>query len=204
MKGNEKLVFGDGIIQILNDNPKSAVMHYGEKPLMEKLAEIVTRNGGDILEIGFGLHLSADGVQSNPNVKSHTIIEIHPEIYKEAIKWAEDKPNTKILFGDWVDIIPKLNQQYDGILHDTHLDKNILEFLNSIHHICKQNTIVGFFEYPIVDKRFDAIRFKIDEDYYNKIPYKENKYFILNQFEIKYTTYIDGEFVRTSGVKNII
>ena len=53
-------------------------MHIGEKTLMEKLSEMVTTNGGDILEIGFGMHLSADEIQNNPNVTSHTIIEVHP------------------------------------------------------------------------------------------------------------------------------
>jgi spermidine synthase len=204
MKGNEKLIIGDGVIQLSNDNPNSAVMHNGEKPLMEKLAEIVTKNGGDILEIGFGLHLSADAVQSNPNVTSHTIIEIHPEIFENAIEWVKNKPNTKIILGNWVDIIPTLNKKYDGILHDTHSDKNILNFLNSIHNICKENTIVGFFEYPIVDTRFDAIRFKIDEEYYNTIPYRKNQHFILNQFELKYTTYKNGKFCKTEKSKHII
>lgn len=204
MKGTEELIIGDGIIQLSKDNPKSAVMHNGEKPLMEKLAEIVTQNGGDILEIGFGLHLSADAVQSNKNVTSHTIIEIHPEIYERALTWAKNKVNTNIILGDWVDVIPKLNKKYDGILHDTHLDNNILNFLDSVQNICKDNTIVGFFEYPVVDIRFDAVRFKIEDEYYKTIPYKDNQHFILNQFEIKYTTFKNGKFCKTGKTKHII
>ena len=109
MKGNERLIISDESIKISVEPRHGIVMHIGETTLMQKLAEIATKNGGDILEIGFGMHLSADGVQSNPNVTSHTIIEVHPEIYERALIWAKDKPNTKIIFGDWIDTQTYLN-----------------------------------------------------------------------------------------------
>ena len=72
MKGNEQIeVFEEKIeIQNTKNDGNNVIMHIGEKYLMTKLAEIVTKNGGDILEIGFGMHLSADAIQSNPNVTS--------------------------------------------------------------------------------------------------------------------------------------
>jgi guanidinoacetate N-methyltransferase len=72
MNGREKLIFSPDEIRI-DGLKRDYVMHKGEKSLMDKLAEIATMNGGDILEIGFGMHISADAIQSNPNVKSHTI-----------------------------------------------------------------------------------------------------------------------------------
>ena len=93
MNGTEKLIFSSDEIKIVVREVE-AVMHRGETSLMNKLAEIVTKNGVDILELGFGMHLSADEIQSNPNVTSHTIIEVHPEIYK---KLEEGMTQTNVL-----------------------------------------------------------------------------------------------------------
>jgi spermidine synthase len=161
MIGNEELKITNDYIKLSTDNDTSAVMHIGEISLMSKLAEIVTQNGGDILEIGFGMHLSADVIQSNPNVTSHTIIEIHPEIYNSALEWAKDKPNTNIIFGDWINILPLSNKKFDGVLHDTHLDPNIPKFLDYVKDNCKIDTIVGFFEYREFNNKLDGYRYKI-------------------------------------------
>lgn len=190
MNGKEKLHFGDDFIKIVGDN-RTTVMHSGEKSLMECLANIVTKNGGDILEIGFGMHLSADEVQRNSYVKSHTIIEVHPEIYERALEWSKNKKNVKVLLGDWIDLLPLENKKFDGILHDTHLDRNILKFLEHIKDNCKEGTIVGFFEYPDVDTRFYGLRFEIEKEMHEKIPYHRNPSFFLNKFELKYTIF-DG------------
>ena len=118
MKGTEKLIIYDNVIKLSTDNDCSAVMHIGEKHLMIKLAEIVTKNGGDILEIGFGMNLSADAIQSNPNVTSHTIIEIHPVQYERALEWAKDKPNVEIILGDWFHVLPLIDRKFDGTSHN--------------------------------------------------------------------------------------
>jgi spermidine synthase len=81
------------------------------------------------------MHLSADAVQRQ-NVKSHTIIEIHPEIYSMALDWAKDKKNVKIILGDWEQVIPKLNFKYDGIMHDVFGLKTSDKFLKIIKPIC--------------------------------------------------------------------
>lgn len=202
MNGTEKLILSPDEIRIdgLKDD---YVMHKGEKSLMLKLAEITTMNGGDILEIGFGMHLSADGVQSNPNVTSHTIIEVHPEIYKHALSWVKDKPNTKIILGDWIDILPKLDKKFDGVLHDTHHDKNILKFLDYIKPNCKNGTIVSFFALPTLDTRFNSYRHELTESEKEYLPYSTNKGFRYN-YELKYTTFDGKSFVKNKNVKNII
>jgi hypothetical protein len=204
MTGIEKIITTNNSIKLSTDNEFSAVMHMGEKSLMEKLAEIVTKNGGDILEIGFGMHLSADAIQSNPNVRSHTIIEVHPEIYENALKWSENKPNVKIILGNWIDVLPINNMKYDGILHDTHKDSNIPKFLDYIEDNCKNGTIVGFFDYPVLDIRFDAIRHQIEESDYNELPYKQNSFFKHNQFELKYTTFDGKNFKSQIKPKTLI
>lgn len=204
MKGNEKIKITNDYIKLSTDNDYSAVMHIGEISLMGKLSEIVTQNGGDILEIGFGLHLSADFIQSNPNVTSHTIIEIHPEIYNSALEWARDKPNTNIIFGDWIDILPLPNKKFDGVLHDTHLDLNTPKFLDYVKDNCKMNTIVGFFEYTEFNDNLDGYRYKIPEEEYKSLPYKNNKGFSINQFELKYTTFNGINFYKKSKIKSLL
>jgi hypothetical protein len=202
MTGTEKLTLSSDEIRI--DGLKGDyVMHKGEKSLMYKLAEIATTNGGDILEIGFGMHLSADGVQSNPNVTSHTIIEVHPEIYKHALSWAKNKPNTEILLGDWVDIIPTLDRKFDGVLHDTHHDKNILKFLDYIKPNCKEGTIVSFFALPMNDIRFNSYRHELTPSEIESLPYSKNKSFRYN-YELKYTTFDGNSFIKNKNIKSFI
>lgn len=53
---------------------------------MKMLASIVTKNGGDILEVAFGLGISADFIRQHTNIKSHTIIECHPDVIKNCKK----------------------------------------------------------------------------------------------------------------------
>ena len=75
--------------RIISNNGQMVMMSW-EHPLMKKHAEVVCRNSGDILEIGFGMGISAGYIQqqkpkshmikkfllkSNPN-KFHTYVQI--------------------------------------------------------------------------------------------------------------------------------
>lgn len=201
MNGTENLKILNDRIEIVgkDDNIGVNVMHVGEKKLMKKFAEIGTQNGGHILEIGFGMHLSADEVQSNPNVLSHTIIEVHPAQYERAIEWSKkQQKKTEIIFGNWIDVLPLKNKKFDGILHDTHLDPNIIKFLDYVEDNCKKDTIVVFYEYRKLDDRFNGVRFELsDEDYYS-LPYQRSMPKI---FELKYTTYDGKKFYRKKPTK---
>jgi hypothetical protein len=200
MNGKEKLVFTEDAIYIESTMGKGeAIMHNGERELMNKLAEVATQNGGDILELGFGLHLSADAVQANPNVKSHTIIEVHPEIYQRALEWAKDKMNVKIILGDWIDILPTLTEKFDGILHDTHRDGNLPIFLNNIIDKCNDNCIVAFFHYDKPDQRFETIDFLLNEDDLKSLPYGKR-----NDFKITYTKFNGNNFHYKGKIKKTL
>ena len=115
--------------RIIN-NELGIIMMDWEHPLMKRHAEIVCKNGGDILEIGFGMGISAQYIQEQ-DIDSHTIIEIHPEIAERAREWAKDKENVKLIESDWRDIIEKL-EIYDGIFYDAEQDKHKLEFYDFI------------------------------------------------------------------------
>ena len=55
------------------------VMMDWEDPIMSASAAYVTQGGGDILEIGFGMGIASNYIQSH-NISSHTIIENHYKI----------------------------------------------------------------------------------------------------------------------------
>ena len=109
-----------------SDNTLEQVMMDWEDDLMKAHANLVCHNKGDILEFGFGMGISATYIQSY-KPKSHTIIEIHPQIIEKAKLWALDKPNVKIIEGDWVECLNQLTK-YDGIFFDTYGDENYLKF----------------------------------------------------------------------------
>ena len=92
------------------------VMMDWEVPIMEKSAEYICHNNGDVLEIGFGMGMCADYIQAQ-GVNSHTIIEIHPQIIEKLNTWASGKSNVTVVEGDWTDVSGL--GTYDGIFLDT-------------------------------------------------------------------------------------
>ena len=125
------MAFKDDILEFLDNKIISPsgieVMMDWESPIMEKSAEFVCHNKGDILEIGFGMGICADYIQSQ-NVNSHTIIEIHPQIIEKLNEWASNKSNVTIVEGDWNEL-DNLST-YDGIFLDTFGDLNLDKFKN--------------------------------------------------------------------------
>jgi len=89
-----------------------------EEPLMRCLAEVVAGPSRDVLEVGFGLGISADWIQEL-GCSSHTVVEAHPKVAKRARDWAETKPNARVVEGFWQDVIDSLGN-YDAILFDTY------------------------------------------------------------------------------------
>jgi type IV protein arginine methyltransferase len=111
------------------------VMMDWEAPLMQAHAQVVCHNQGDVLEIGFGMGISSTFIQQlNPT--SHTIIEIHPEIFARAEVWAADKPNVNLIFSDWYDCVDTLST-YDGIFFHTYGDIHYLEFDQYVPQLAK-------------------------------------------------------------------
>ena len=113
MEGIEDFEGYEGI----EEDQELEIMMDWETPIMERSAEFVCENGGDILEIGFRMGIASDFIQSH-NPASHTIIELHPQIAEKAREWADGKSNVEILEGDWLEILPTLNK-FDGIFYDT-------------------------------------------------------------------------------------
>jgi hypothetical protein len=169
----EKIIHPDG----------GVIMHSWEHPIMQKKAEWICQNGGNILEIGFGMGISADYIQQH-NIKSHTICEINTQVLNNLYKWVKDKPNTKIIEGDWYTNIHKMGK-YDGILIDTYGDRNFRLFGSFFSKLCNENCHVTWWNhYPnncetfgYSNTEFEPIKVNPPlNDYFNHKEYLSPKY----------------------------
>jgi guanidinoacetate N-methyltransferase len=95
------------------------VMARFEEPYMQELAKIATSNGGRILEIGFGMGISANFIQQY-DIEEHIIVEANADIFKNLEQFAKTaKHPVKPIFGFWEDIVNSLPlESFDGILFD--------------------------------------------------------------------------------------
>lgn len=98
-----------------------AVMEDWETEYMKELADISCVNGGIILEVGFGMAISANFIQQH-EIREHIIIEANKEVAKKAREFAKEaKHKTEVLEGFWEDVIEKIpDESLDGILFDTY------------------------------------------------------------------------------------
>jgi spermidine synthase len=96
------------------------VMQDWEHPYMEAMARVVSQAHGAVLEIGFGMGISATYIQSN-GVQSHTIIECNSDVIGGFYKWKAEYPgrDISVVSGRWQDVIEQLGQ-FDAIFFDTY------------------------------------------------------------------------------------
>lgn len=97
------------------------VMQDWEAPLMRAMAEIVTQSHGDILELGFGMAISATYIQEF-GCRSYTVIEYNDGVVEHFKKWKEQFPgrNINVIHSRWHDAVDKLEaESFDGIFFDT-------------------------------------------------------------------------------------
>ena len=134
----QTLTFESDQIHYTRGGIKWEVMMDWEDPLMSSSAAYVCEGGGDILEIGFGMGMSA-GYMHSHSIDSHTIIENHPDIIPKAQAWASGKSNVTIITGSWYDVRDSLST-YDGIFYDTFGDKDINHFSSSLSSLTKVGT----------------------------------------------------------------
>ena len=119
------------------------IMMNWEHPAMSASAAYVTEGGGDILEIGFGMGISAGYIQSH-SISSHTIIEPHPQMVQKAVEWSSEKSNVTIISQSWADVTGSLGT-YDGIFYDTSLDDKGNLFSSSLSELIKTGTKLSVF-----------------------------------------------------------
>ena len=136
---NKNLTFESDKIYYTERDVEFEVMMSWEDPLMSASAAYVCRGGGDILEIGFGMGISA-GYMHSHSISSHTIIENHPEVIPKAQAWASGKPNVTIITGSWYDVKDSLST-YDGVFYDTFGDDDMIYFSSSLSSLVKEGGV---------------------------------------------------------------
>jgi len=159
---------GDGLEYVMMD---------WETPLMEAHSKLVCHNKGDVLEFGFGMGISATFIQSH-KPKSHTIIEIHPQVAQKAREWAQDKTGVKIIEGDWYECLDQLGK-YDGIFFDTYGDPNYLKFGEVVKSLTKPGSYVTWWNAIPQEKNVYGIegvvytKYEVDPPQNNYFNHKE-------------------------------
>ena len=173
---DEILTFED--TKILNEDGAEVMMNW-ESVIMEKSAEFICHNKGDILEIGFGMGICSDYIQAQ-GVNSHTIVEIHPEIIEKLKVWADGKSNVTIVEGDWNSVSGL--STYDGIFIDTYGDDNWSSFKDFALAKAKSGAKITYWN-NFTDKRnehsFDSVSF---EDI--SVTPDDNTYFTSNTYHM--------------------
>ena len=165
------LTFEDDKI-VTEDNRE--VMMSWEAPIMEKSAEVVCHNKGDVLEIGFGMGICSDYIQAQ-DVSSHTIVEIHPQVIEKLKVWAEDKDNVTIVEGDWHNSDGL--ETYDGIFLDTFADNSLDNFKEFATAKAKSGAKVTYWnnfadnrnKYGFDNISFEEISVSPEDNMYTKI-----------------------------------
>ena len=136
----ENLIITDTKIYIPKDSDcaecgDKVIMHTDATLYEQRVGEFVASGGGNILEIGFGLGISSNKIQSY-DIDSHVIIEKRKKIYDKAVEWAKHKENVTVHLGDWINILPKLNYSFDAIYNDA--DEDNKDKLSNFPEMCKR------------------------------------------------------------------
>lgn len=158
MQGEELIITADRI-QLKNNEGKlnnGIVMDKVAKDITEVFCKVVHTPNAKILDVGFGLGYSANKFLEL-GVDSYTVIEINKQIYDKAVEWAKDKPNVRVLLGDWYNVIPELREsgeKFDGIFMDTYgdLSDKYALFEDFCKGIANEGCILSIYEYPSFKK----------------------------------------------------
>ena len=110
------LIFEENKIYYIDEGIEFEIMMNWEDSIMKASSDYICENGGDILEIGFGMGISANYIQAN-SINSHTIIENHPQVIEKAKVWASGKSNVTIIEGDWHDVKDSLSTYDYFMIH---------------------------------------------------------------------------------------
>jgi len=176
---NRNLTFTENSIYYIDQETEEThyIMMDWEQTIMKAHADYICSKGGDILEIGFGMGISADFIQAN-NINSHTIVEYHPEIYNKALAWAENKPKVNIVLGDWYQVRNHL-LTYDGIFYDTWGDENAKHLKQVMPYLMKKNGLATWWNSYLTEDN----QLKIEADSYEVIPVTPDSNLYFNHTE---------------------
>ena len=99
-----------------------SVMEDWQADYMAEFAKVVTKNGGRVLEVGFGMGLSASSIQKHA-IDEHVIIEPNDDVYSNLKTFADNARNKVMpVHGMWQEVIEDTerfpDETYEGIFFD--------------------------------------------------------------------------------------
>ncbi len=96
------------------------IMEDWQTPIMQAMADAVTDQVGDVLEIGFGRGVASEMIQAGAP-RSHTIVECNDAIVRRFHDWRErhSAADIRLIHGKWQDTVDQF-QQYDGVFFHTY------------------------------------------------------------------------------------
>ena len=153
---------------------------YGIEPSETEFnfTEIFGRTAPVVLEIGFGMGISASYIQAI-EPRSHTIVECHPQVLERLCVWARDKPTVTIVEGEWFQRRHDLGR-YDGVLYDIYDDPNEGAFYKDFERLLKPGARMTFYnlvprpenEHGVPDCEYFEVDVQPDpNDYYHASKY---------------------------------
>jgi len=146
--------FSDHALEI-NGHP---VMEDWEDGYMKELAAIACARGGTVLEVGFGMGISARYVQAQ-GIAEHLIIESNADVFKKLREFAiRSSVKTMPLFGFWQNVTPTLPAgSIDGILFDTYpltseeIHRNHFNFFKEAWRLLRPGGVLTYYSDEIED-----------------------------------------------------
>ena len=157
---DEALYFGS--------NPAS-VMSKDEDLIMERSAQVLCKNKGSILNVGFGMGIIDSYIKSY-SPKKHTIIEIHPKVYEMALEMGFKE---NIILGDWENVVQEFitdKVTFDSIYFDTisftYENDQWGKFNKVVDKLLNPGGVYCFFN------QHGSVRGKVEE-YMDKLDYKK-------------------------------
>jgi guanidinoacetate N-methyltransferase len=131
------------------------VMEAWETSYMHRLARIVAGGGGRILEVGYGMGISATAVLAHPEVTSYTVIDCHPDVAARALEQLRSDiavSRATVLVGFWEEVTGKLrSESFDGILFDTYplaaqeVHRNHFAFFPAAHRLLRPGGVLTYY-----------------------------------------------------------
>jgi guanidinoacetate N-methyltransferase len=130
------------------------VMEDWEAAYMKTLAQIATTRGGTVLEVGYGMGISARAIQAH-SIDGHVIIECHPDVISRCLRdfrASVEAGRLRLLTGFWDEITPLLKDEcFDGILFDTYpmnaeeLHANHFPFFREAYRLLKPGGVFTYY-----------------------------------------------------------
>jgi len=156
------------------------VMESWETDYMKVLADIISKKGGNILEVGYGLGIATNFIMKN-GVGKHTVIEFHPDVIKKCKETYYNeirKGDIKILQGFWEELVPTLkDESFDGILFDTYaleeeqMHKNHFWFFKEAFRLLKKGGVLSYYSDEAKNFSEEHIK-KLKDAGFTKIDFK--------------------------------